>query len=201
MKKILILASLAVCLSITLYAVSENDYPWKSAHDNGVETFKQWQLLHGKFYLSPEEQTYRLRIFLERLDFIRSHNSQQGITYTQGLNFFSDMTYEEFITKFTGDLSHDEFKQLGNSDVQSPRQTPLEDGIDWTAKGAVNPVQNQGKCGSCWSFAATASFETAYFKKFHTLMKFSEQAGVDCDIHSDGCNGGSAIGAMNFQKE
>lgn len=84
------------------------------------------------------------------------------------------MTYEEFLSKFTGDLSNDEFKMLGQSSDFVGADLPLATAIDWTTTGAVNPVQNQGKCGGCWSFAATASFETAYFNKFHTLMKFSE---------------------------
>lgn len=48
------------------------------------------------------------------------------------------------------------------------------DFVDWVKKGKVNPVQNQGYCGSCWSFAVTANVESAYAIKNNTLPKLSE---------------------------
>ena len=68
----------------------------------------------------------------------------------------------------------------------------VADAIDWRAKGAVNKIQDQDACGSCWAFAAAAGYEGAYFVKNGQLLKFSEQQLVDCSSNkgNEGCNGG-----------
>jgi len=68
------------------------------------------------------------------------------------------------------------------------------DSYDWRTQGAVAAVKNQGYCGSCWAFAATAAMESAYYIDNGALMTFSEQQLVDCVTDTqgccNGCNGG-----------
>ncbi len=45
--------------------------------------------------------------------------------------------------------------------------------LDWREKGYVNPVQNQGQCGSCYAFSAVAAIEAQYCKATGTLLKLS----------------------------
>lgn len=33
--------------------------------------------------------------------------------------------------------------------------------IDWVARRATTPVKNQLQCGSCWTFSATETIESA----------------------------------------
>lgn len=79
-------------------------------------------------------------------------------TSTVGLNKFSDWSDEErkqlrsFASQRYGILK---VKEIETSDLPSQ--------INWVEKGAVNPVQDQGQCGSCWAFSAIAQMEGQHF--------------------------------------
>ena len=43
------------------------------------------------------------------------------------------------------------------------RLEDLPASVDWRQHGVINPVRDQGMCGSCWAFAAAGAME-AYAK-------------------------------------
>jgi C1A family cysteine protease len=42
--------------------------------------------------------------------------------------------------------------------ISNASNLPIE--VDWRALGKVSSIKNQGVCGACWVFAATAIYES-----------------------------------------
>lgn len=74
--------------------------------------------------------------------------------------------------------------------------------IDWRNKNVLNPVKNQGRCGSCWAFSTTGTLESNLAVAGKPLNSFSEQQLVDCcgdkGYECLGCNGAWPEWAMNY---
>ena len=84
----------------------------------------------------------------------------------------------------------------------APPETQLPTGLDWRSNGGnyVTGVRDQGSCGSCWAFAATAGLESTTLIANRTPgidLNLSEQVMISCgEIGS--CGGGSVASASNF---
>lgn len=148
--------------------------------------FMQFMSKHNKSYESLEEYEMRKALFEVKDAFIKEHN-MRGHKYTVAHNKFSDYTQAE-MDALMGDLPDYENMYEVSDAVGDASYAP----IDWISAGAVNPIQDQGQCGSCWAFSATASMEGAVQIKYGNLLKFSEQLLVSCDTNDSGCSGGNA---------
>ena len=147
--------------------------------------------LFNKVYKTLEEEAKAMAAFAVNDAFIVAHN-KEGHSYTVGHNEFSDMTNAEFKEKMTGYKTKDAYlrrkKNVDHSLHAKFASAPSS--IDWSQKGAVTPIKNQGQCGSCWAFSTTGSTEGAYAIATGKLVSLSEQDLVDCDKVDHGCQGG-----------
>jgi len=134
---------------------------------------------------------------------MNKHNADTTKTWKMGINQFSDLTKEEFVNTYLGEKGAVLTKEM----KEEPINAGFAGEVDWRTRGIITPIKNQGKCGSCWSFAATAAHETyqIQFKNQSKDIVFSEQQLVDCSTDqpyaNTGCNGGYAVRALEYIKD
>ncbi|ETO74854.1 hypothetical protein F444_09492 [Phytophthora nicotianae P1976] len=169
--------------------------PSTSAELNSL--FEAWKGQHAKSYDSPIQNELRRGIFEVNARSVAAHNSKEDKSFVMELNEFADTTWDEFQSWYLG--APQQCSATERNDVVYG-EVPVEK--DWRADGAVSPVKNQGKCGSCWTFSTTGCLESHVKLKHGEFTILSEQNLLDCAQNFDnhGCNGGLPSHAFEYVK-
>jgi len=156
--------------------------------------WEEFKLKFKKSYRSLEQESERKDIFMDKLDVIEKHNVKYAAglsTYMQGVNQFSDLTFEEFqntvLMREVQDVSVETEKVTKKAPTYHPDSVNTKS-IDYTY--SMGAVKNQGQCGSCWAFGAVGTVEAQWAIAGNTPVVLSEQMLVDCGMGD--CNGGWA---------
>jgi len=137
---------------------------------------------------------------------IRIQHLQRNVrSGTFAVNEFADLSREEFRSQRLSKTVHSGSELatacLANGvDAVQLSTANLPSSWDWRNHSVVNPIKNQGQCGSCWAFSTIGVIESQWALAGNTLTSFSEQLLVDCstgccleegeDVCNAGCGGG-----------
>lgn len=162
-----------------------------------TQNFKEFKEYFNKKYIDFNEELYRFGIFKYNLNKINEWNNNNYASFNLSLNQFSDLYTNEFADLHNGykykstKRENDHFKYNNN----------LPDNVSWVDKNVVNPIKNQGHCGSCYAFSSVQALESAWAIKTGNLYNLSEQEIVDCDKLDQGCNGGLMENVFNWIRD
>ena len=189
---------------------SDDDADEDVAFDSFKKKFK-------RSFSSDTDYQHRKAVFKDNLKKIRNHNKKPSVSYTQGINDYTDLSWDEFKAKYLGKDSTNRAAstQVGASTnptyttpslyiIPSGRENEMKDWRTVTSpKPVIGPIKNQGGCGSCWAFSGVGAVESAYviFKNDNPIL--SEQQLVDCSgsYGNAACNGGWETSAMSYIRD
>jgi hypothetical protein len=174
-----VLSVLTTIVAVTLiFYAPFNNTELENSFNNYVSQF-------SKSYNSKTEFDFRMQVFKDNMEQARILQEQNPLARF-GATIFSDQTEQEMLQRM-GDIEVD--ADITPNEIFT-ETSKTSGNIDWSR--SFQPIQNQGQCGSCWAFAATATYE-AYVKELRQdSTKYSEQELVDCVPTCSGCNGGLA---------
>jgi len=169
--------------------------------NSGVtDAFGKFMAKYDRTYDTVEEYAKRLSIFADNMERVNKMNAEHILISGEavfGVTPFSDLSPKEFKQYYLGYKPSNVTKTYVSVELDGP----VANDIDWVSKGAVTPVKDQGRCGSCWAFSATAAIESYAQLAGKGLKVLSAQQINSCDKEDGGCNGGNTETAYDYVKE
>ncbi|XP_045477242.1 procathepsin L-like [Harmonia axyridis] len=161
---------------------------------------------YEKSYRSNVQFYKRQMVFRKNLEHFYEHNKlfdEGKVTYTKGVNKFSDLTPEEFnIYVQEGLLKYEDEHFDGGEYTGDESTIPLES-VDWREKGAVSHVRDEGICAPCYAISAAEAIEGQLKIAKGISANLSVQNFVDCTREQGnlGCSGGLVTNCYDYVKK
>lgn len=203
-----LISSVLIVTVIAQYAVAAADNDEKILdlwQEHETFSFENYVQVFGKFYDNPEEYARRRAIFEGNVAKISNHNTNHNHSYALGINQFADLLETELpmgldksILYATKSADSTTSRRHLRSDAYATTLHPpfsmmmdhLPSAVDWRSNISVTTaVKNQGGCGSCWAFAATAALESHIALQTGKLFDLSVQELVSCAPNPQHCGG------------
>ena len=148
-------------------------------------SFEEFKKKYKKEY-SVEEEAKKRAIYEHNVDQLDMY---EGEGFSVGVNQLFDLTARQ-VERMTGyhESSGSRKGQASEVEWKVGNNAPLA--LNWTERGVVSDVRDQGICGSCWAFGCVANAESVLILNgWETLgVDLSEQYFVECTKDSD-CEG------------
>jgi cathepsin L len=166
--------------------------PPVAAELTGSYSYDQYLRDFGKARPATDaEYAERASHFALELGSVLKHNADASQLYVQGLNQFSDWSVDEKAQTLMAP-GRDAFKRsnrdaggrLSHGAIKAAKvgAKPTRRAVDYRRADppVLTAVKDQGRCGSCWSFATTESIEAHTAIQTGKLFSLSMQQMVSC---------------------
>ncbi|KAF8796089.1 Cathepsin L like protein [Argiope bruennichi] len=177
-----------LCFAVLVFSAISIGNAYVSESDVIKEEWQAFKAEFNKLYEEAED-LFRMKVFMENKHKIAHHNKMYLTghkSYSLAMNKFGDLLHHEFISAVNGFRRNYNESLASGSTFLTPANIQLPENVNWTAKGYVTPVKDQGQCGSCWSFSATGALEGQHFRKTGKLVSLTfeyikENHGIDTE--------------------
>lgn len=187
-----------VALAFCSYAVFDSrSLMMMDSSEADRELFDRFMSRHNVFFVSESEKDARFKIFSKNLERARMYEQMDNGDATYGVHHDGRMSPYLHLSPEEFKASHlSSFKKTPTQGTVKASGNDLPKTFNWLDHdGVVNPIKNQGQCGSCWAFSTVQNIESFEALKTGNLKSYSEQQLVDCSLNFKeksllGCDGG-----------
>ena len=189
-------------IALTILAALLGAYAFSTSTSSESENeFIDFITTYRKSYFSQQEYHQRFQIFQDNLAAIEELKKNPEDRAQYGINSFADWTDAEFSQLLGFNAEGIQTKKA----VASTTTNQVRSDVDHRNSGTVSKVRDQGSCGACWAFAATAALESAVLvNDSSSTLTLSNQELVDCAFikyGNLGCTGGWHQNAFKYSSK